>query len=174
MSHWIVVTSQPRREDWARENIEKQGAVAYVPKVAHPSNPNKTTPLFPRYMFVDIEPVDGQWVFLTGTFGVSGVILRGDEPAPIRAIEIDAIRSREDEFGLVKLPSAPEVTNPFARGERLRVAEGPFLGSWGICEGMSSEQRVYVLLNMLGRRTRVELDVDQVERGKRRRRKKRR
>lgn len=174
MSHWIVVTSQPRREEWARENIEKQGAVAYVPKIAHPSNPNKTSPLFPRYMFVDIEPVGGQWVFLTGTFGVSGVVLRGDEPAPIREYEIDAIRSREDESGLVQLPQAPQEPEGFNRGESLRVADGPFLGTWGVCDGMSPQQRVYVMLNMLGRRTRVELDVDQVERSKRRRRKKRR
>ena len=156
---WGVVIAQPRSELKAIINLTKQGYECYCPmvrerlvhkcKVSHIERA-----LFPRYLFVHIV---GIWRSILGTFGVSSLILDGEVPALLDSEIITDLKSRESPAGFIALP---DERARFKRGAKVRVRRGPFRGSLALVEGMSSDERVLVLMRLLGRETRIELDAD--------------
>ncbi|HVX91573.1 MAG TPA: transcriptional activator RfaH, partial [Candidatus Paceibacterota bacterium] len=79
-----------------------------------------------------------------------------DHPATVPARELDRLRARENERGVVVLD--PEPVFPFSDGDLVRVTEGPFTGLSGIYQCDEAHTRVRVLLEYLGRKTRVAVD----------------
>lgn len=158
---WYVVMTKPQRENWARENVLKQGAEPYLPRVS------PTEVLFPSYMFVCTT---GAWRFLRGTFGVMDVVAFGESPAQVPHRDIAGIRALEGPDGFVQLPDWQHRQRLPRPGEEVEVRSGLFEGSRGLCEGMPGHDRVCLLLDLLGRRTRVTLDVRDLRDGKQRRR----
>jgi transcriptional antiterminator RfaH len=154
-----VLRTKTRSELWAAENIRRQGLECYLPQLA-PKPTGQVQPLFPGYLFARV--VD-QWRVLRSTFGVVDIVMQGEYPAVLRDREIEWIKSLEGVDGLVHLPDEPALER-LNRGERLRVEQGPFVGFGAICDGMKGTDRVYVLLNVLGKSTRVEMNVRDVSR----------
>jgi transcriptional antiterminator RfaH len=142
---WIVVQSKPNREMWARQNIINQGMECYLPLIRDVA---ATRPLFPRYLFARIST---RWFFLNNTFGVSNVVLLGDQPAVVPDDVIAEIKGREVQ-GLVVLPNA---SGTLIHGQAVVVNAGPFTGMSGVYQGMASGDRERVLLDYLGRKTTI-------------------
>ena len=112
--------------------------------------------MFPSHLFVLVE--GQQWRFLLSTFGISGVMLTGAEPAVVPDKEIIKLRKRENEDGFIDLHD-----ETFKVGNRLRITTGSFEGRVGVCKGQTSRERVMVLLDLLGRKTTVLIDEAAVE-----------
>jgi transcription antitermination factor NusG len=147
---WVVVQTQPNRERWAAENVARQGREFYLPQIEIMRGAAKLIrPLFSRYLFVRI--FNGQWRFLSGTWGVSGIIsfARDGTPDAIADKHIDEIRAREDSTGLVRLPAIED----FVVGQNVRVRAGLLDGQIGIYEGLDPRGREKVLLSLLGQKT---------------------
>jgi transcription antitermination factor NusG len=66
---------------------------------------------------------------------------------------IDELRRRERN-GLVELPKPPP---RFKQGDPVKVTKGAFSGHLALFDGMTSHERVIVLLRLLGSQQRVEL-----------------
>jgi transcriptional antiterminator NusG len=59
----------------------------------------------------------------------------------------------------------PKVKVSFAKGERVKVVDGPFVDFLGVVDEINPERgKVRVLVSMFGRETPVELDFLQVSR----------
>jgi transcription antitermination factor NusG len=119
--------------------------------------------VFPSYIFV--RPVKGQWRFLLGTFGVAGVIMQGDVAARLPDKEIIKIRALEDKNGLVVFPSKPQNVGRFKVGDTVRISSGVYSGYVGIYDGTSPHEREKVLLDYLGRKTRILIGSECLEEG---------
>lgn len=164
-SHWVVARTKPNRESWAAENIRRQGFDYYLPKfsdrkfsIREKRYTETVRALFPSYIFVWIE---GPWRWLTGTFGVSSVVLVNGYPAVLPNKIVDTLRSSESRTGLILLPDAAPPPR-FRLGQPVRVKEGAFSGRTGLFDGDAAE-RVRVLLSIMGRMTPVQIDGDFVE-----------
>lgn len=160
--YWLVAKTKPQRELWAAENAQRQGFNCYLPQTAPPERAPKQKArahfLFPRYLFVYTE---GRWRCLLSTFGIAGLVMAGECPAVMPPREIERIKAREDEHGLVRLAQAP--TARFKEGDAVRVREGTFSGFTGIYANHSSHDRVKVLIEYLGRTVPVLLGEDLLE-----------
>lgn len=148
---WVVGVSKPQRELWGKENIERQGYETYLPRFMEPVSrrgkiSTKITCLFPRYIFVR---VDGPWHFLMSTYGMTGVVLAGQQPAVVPEAEIEALKAREHS-GLVELPPPAPVGPQFKSGDKAKITQGSFTGVEGVVQGMKSHDRVSLLLDFLG------------------------
>jgi transcriptional antiterminator RfaH len=99
-----------------------------------------------------------RWHIIESTIGVTKVLTSGGAPARLRDEIVSQIKSREVS-GLVKLPSAAK---RFHRGDRLAIAKGSFRGHVCLFEGMSAHDRVSVLLELLGRKVRLEIPISDV------------
>ena len=82
------------------------------------------------------------------------MVCDGDRPAAVPTAVFDALKHREDGDGLIQL----DHKSRFLPGDKVCVLDGAFQDCLGLYEGMSSSERVTILLELLGRKVRVNLD----------------
>jgi transcriptional antiterminator RfaH len=160
---WYVVQTQVNAELKAARHLLRQGFEIYLPRYlkrrSHARKIEKVpAPLFPRYMFVQIDMATQRWRSIQSTFGVSHLVLQGSDPARVAPEVIGSLKAREDDGGYVTLDKRPK----FALGEKVRVLAGVFAENFGLFDGMAERERIAILLDLLGRKVRVSLDADMV------------
>ena len=163
MKKWYALYTKQREEVWARTNLEERGLEVYLPlylkKRRHARKVDFVkTPLFPRYVFVRADVTKGERPAMAYAPGVEYVLSFGSKLATVDERIISEIRHREDENGLVTMGMEPA----FKAGQKVRVAEGAFNDHIGLFQGSSDDQRVFVLLDLLGRSVRVRLPEDAI------------
>jgi transcriptional antiterminator RfaH len=162
-SGWYVVQTQINAEAKAARNLLRQGFEIYLPKYlkrrSHARKIEKVAaPLFPRYMFVQIDMATQRWRSIQSTFGVSHLVLQGSDPARVAPQVINSLKAREGEGGYVTLDKRPK----FALGEKVRVLAGVFAENFGLFDGMADRERIAILLDLLGLKVRVSIEPDLV------------
>jgi transcriptional antiterminator RfaH len=160
---WYVVQTQVNAEAKAAGNLVRQGFEIYLPRyLKRRSHARKVeqiaAPLFPRYLFVQIDVATQRWRSIQSTFGVSRLVLNGSDPAPVAQQVVSSLKAREDESGYVALEQRPK----FALGEKVRVLEGVFAENLGLFDGLADRDRIAILLDLLGRKVRVSIEADMV------------
>lgn len=162
MDRWYAIHSQPRAEARAAHHLRNQEFDVYLPRYRKRIRHARRTevvrsPLFPRYLFVRMDVEERQWRSINGTVGVQYLVCNGELPVPIPDAVIDSIRARENEDGTVQLSPAS-----FRRGQPLRIVDGPLAELSGLFENMVDEERVMLLLDLMGRQVRIRLPVHSV------------
>lgn len=155
---WYAVHTHVHAEAKAASHLVRQGFAVYLPRYLkrrrHARRMEKVhAPLFPRYLFVAPTPENSRWRAINSTVGVCYVVSHGGEPTAVPPRVIDNIRMREDDHGFVALGSAAM----FQRGDRVKILDGPMADHIGIFEATTDEERVIILLDLLGRRVRVKV-----------------
>jgi transcriptional antiterminator RfaH len=161
-AQWFVAQTHPRAEAKAAAQLMRQGFHVYLPRFSKRRRHARRVdivgaPLFPRYLFVSVDLATQRWLSIRSTVGVARLICNGDAPAVVQNCIVDDLKQHEDEHGFIKLQK-----RPFRIGEELRVVEGAFTGTLGLYEGMSDAERITILLDLLGRKVRVSLDIESV------------
>jgi len=156
LSSWVVVMTKPNCEAIAVENLLQQGYGCYFPRFLAIQKGCQFVkrPLFPRYVFTLIDKF---WYSIRGTRGVSHLLMADEGPAVIPTKVIEAIRAREGPDGLIVL-SKQKSPERFSMGTTVRATEGPLTGLDLIYDGMTTQDRVRVLANLLGRQVSVTLE----------------
>jgi transcriptional antiterminator RfaH len=160
---WYVVHTQAQGETRAEVNLRRQGFTTYLPRYQRTRRHARKTetvtrPLFPRYVFVWLDLARDRWRVIQSTFGVSNLILAGEEPLAVPDGIIEEIRARESEDGFVAL-GLPAGIGP---GSRVRLIDGIFADAKGVLERIADDRRVAILLELLGREVRVFVPVASV------------
>jgi transcriptional antiterminator RfaH len=160
MAFWACARLEPRREAVAQHFLGLAGYQVYIPQIREQRlrshrRVEVIAPLFPAYGFILIQ---AQWHSARWSIGVSAIIMDGQAPAKVPDQVIDEIQRREIR-GAVELPKLPGMK----AGDRVRVLGGPFKGFAGLYAGMSSRQRVEVLLTILGGQRSVTLPRGDIE-----------
>jgi transcriptional antiterminator RfaH len=159
---WYVVQTQPHAELRAAQHLQRQGFATYLPRCLKRRRHARRTetiaaPLFPRYLFVAADLSAQRWRAIRSTIGVSRLVCNGDAPAPLADAVVERLRAQE-QSGFVRLPAAPA----FARGDAVRVIDGAFATCFGLFDGMRDDERVTVLLDLLGRKVRVAIEREMI------------
>jgi transcriptional antiterminator RfaH len=153
---WYVVRTKVRSEARAETHLQRQGFEAYLPQYgklrrhARRSEVVKS-PLFPSYLFLQMDLSKSRWHAVNSTVGVHGLVCHGEMPAPVPEGVVEELRARETEDGLVPLRDLMVLE----RGKRLRIMHGPLNDRVGVYEKMTGDERVVLLLRLLGREVRV-------------------
>jgi transcriptional antiterminator RfaH len=163
MQRWYVINTHSRSEFKAAWHLGNQGFRAYLPQYMKRRRHARRVdmvkaPLFPRYLFVELDLELDQWRAISSTIGVSHMICGGERPLAVPDGVIDGIRAREDETGIV--PVAREAK--FRKGSKLQIMDGAMIDHVGIFECNSDQDRVVLLLDLLGREVRVRVPVESV------------
>lgn len=152
---WHAVHTLPMKEDHAQFHLENQFFSTFMPRrprtVRH-ARKTKTiaAPYFPRYLFVAFDLSTDPWRKVNGTFGVSRLVMRGDEPQPVPKGVVETLVALTDSQGLLKLDDHLKI------GGAVRLMAGPFADQLAILDHLDDTGRVSVLLEILGRRVRVD------------------
>ncbi len=162
-SNWYVVQTQPHAETKAVWHLRRQEFQTYLPRFRKKRRHAGRTdvvlaPLFPRYLFVSVDMETQRWLSIRSTVGVSRLVCNGERPAQLPWSVYESLKSREDEDGLIQLDLRPR----FAPGDKISILDGAFRGCNGLYEGMTGNERVAILLDLLGRKVRTTVDFDLV------------
>ena len=123
-------------------------------------------PMFPGYMLVQIEGVDGL-PHICNEAGLGGFACEGDQLVRIRPLELARMRSQEN-GGLIDGKKSLRVI--FQIGDEVTVTSGPFASFPAIVENgldvaiqdLDPTTRIKVAINIFGRSTSTELEMYQV------------
>lgn len=156
---WYLIQCKPRQDERAEENLKNQNVICYRPLVDMEKRKagrvvHTQESLFPGYLFVHLR-LEDNWGPLRSTRGVSRVVSFNREqlPRPVDAGLIQHLQAR----------TAPTPQTLFAQGESVLIQEGCFSEVEALFQGMDGEQRVILLLNILGRQQLVRLPVTAVK-----------
>ncbi len=160
MKNWYVAQTQANAEERARVNLERQGFPTYLPRYRRERRHARRrevvrAPLFPGYIFVELDLMSAPWRSINGTLGVIRLICHGERPAALPEGVVEALTARENEEGLVVLQP-----RSFRKGEALRIVSGALADCFGFFEKMADRDRVILLLDLLGRKVRVQAPRD--------------
>jgi transcriptional antiterminator RfaH len=163
MERWYVVRSHPHHEVRAAHHLRAQNFTVYLPCYRRRRRHARRVevvraPLFPRYLFVQMDIERCQWRSINGTIGVHYLLSDNEHPIPVSDATIESIRTRENDDGLVVVSPAG-----LRQGQHVRIIEGPFADYSGIFDSASDDDRVALLLDLLGRQVRIKIAVDSVE-----------
>ena len=160
MSTWYAVMCKPRREELAEANLLNQGYQVFLPRLAIQCRRDgkwvdTVEPLFPRYLFLATANHRQSLAPVRSTLGVSNLVRFGGEPATIPEAVVELLRRRQD-------PStgACAQRSPFKRGAAVKLQAGPFTGLEGVFDLEAGENRVFVLLDFLGKINKVKVSRD--------------
>lgn len=154
---WYLIYTKPRAEQLAKENLQRQDFNIYLPLVKEIRRRRSKyvsciEPMFPRYLFIQLNCTTDNWSPIRSTLGVSSIVRFSTYPLQVPESLIGALMDNEDESGIQSI----EVRD-FQSGDKVRIIAGAMAGLEGIYESKTSKERVTVLLNIAGQYTRVSM-----------------
>ncbi len=165
-ANWFAVVTKPRQEQIALQNLQRQAFECFLPMAENPYQRRSKKhqpiiePLFPRYLFLNAIADTQNLAPVRSTLGVISMVRFGTELAVIPEQIINAIKQRiSPETGLIKIQPVP-----ITPGDKVRVFDGPLSGLNGIVQEKNSERRAILMIEILGRPTRVEVDALSLQR----------
>ncbi len=166
---WYVVTTYSGHENKVKEYLERriesmglQDLIeqVIVPEVEEAGNDGKIKKkkIFPGYVLIKMEITDDAWYIVRNTPNVTGFVGSsggGAKPIPLLPEEIDDIFYQ---MGL------NEVVVDFKIGDVVTILSGPFKDNVGTVQEVDTTKRtVEVLINLFGRDTPTELEINHVK-----------
>jgi transcriptional antiterminator RfaH len=164
MKNWYAVYCKPKEDERAELHLDRQCFVVFRPKhrVRRKRQGQMRTiieSLFPRYLFIHLDDIAQNWAPIRSTRGVAGLVRWGDWIPPVPTSVVDSLRDHVDEVGCIPTPPAD-----YQKGDRLLIREGPFAGHEGLFYGRRGEDRVMLLLEIMGQPQKVPFQEAAVER----------
>jgi transcriptional antiterminator RfaH len=164
MIAWYAVYTRPHGEVKALDNLLRQGYAAYLPRyrtqISHARRRHSVLrPLFPRYLFAGIDRAAMRWRPILSTAGVSDLVRAGEEPTAVAPAIVDALREHERAGAFDRLAQR----RPLRLGELVRISAGAFEDMIGRLVELHEQDRVVVLIELLGRTVRTQLHAALVE-----------
>jgi transcription elongation factor/antiterminator RfaH len=146
---WYLVHTLPHRERRAELHLGAQGFRTHFPtieKTIRHARQLRTVraPLFPRYVFIILDPGRDRWLSVQSTVGVSSLYTCEGRPIPVPAGIVETLLENTDEANLTLFSSG------LTAGQSVRILSGPFASFVGTLERLDAVGRVRVLLHMMG------------------------
>lgn len=161
---WFAAKTKPQQESVALENLARQNFTTYAPRVSverftHKRISIRREPLFPGYVLIRFVLADANWRAINSTRGVISLLTSSENgvPTPLPRGEVESIQ-RRDIAGELFVSEVSRVR----RGDDVRVKFGIAADAIGKVIFTRGE-RIELLLNLLGRSTRVKAPLHMVE-----------
>lgn len=164
--NWYVIYTKPRQEVRAKENLENQGFEVFLPtcqieKVKNSKLSLLTEPLFPRYLFIQLDQINSNWFPIRSTKGVASLLRFGKESEPVHVpdqliLNLKNFLSNHSLIDKIFLENAP-----------IQICDGAFKGLVGIFkkinESISGDQRALVLVELLGKLQQLSIPLKSIQ-----------
>lgn len=156
---WFLIFTKPGCEELAQQNLRQQGFRVYHPRLARPALRRgrwieRIVSLFPRYLFVQLDVARQSLAPIRSTTGVASIVRFGVDVTVVHDSIVEGLMRRADPgSGLHRLATA----NVFEPGAPVSIVAGAFEGLDGIFERDAGNERVVVLLRLLGRNAPVRI-----------------
>lgn len=150
---WYALQHKPAQGDRALTHLQNQDIACFYPKITVEKiragkRTKKLEPLFPGYLFVNLEQTDPMWAKLRSTRGVIRVVGFANKPA---AIPDDVIQHIKDSLDTVAEQGG------IKPGQTVELDDGPFKGISAIFQAYDGEERAIVLISFMQKQQTVKV-----------------
>ena len=162
MNHWYLIQFKPNSHRLAERNLHLQGFEVFLPmqKITHRKASRFVSdlkPLFPGYMFVSVNSDLALWRTINSTIGVSKLVSFEGKPKPLPLQLISGLILRCDASGTLLPPKS------LSEGDSVEILTGPFANFSATVDTIDPEQRIWVLMDLMGQKTRMQVSADQLQ-----------
>ena len=161
---WILVYTKVKEEQKAKDNLKKQGFKTFLPLIS-PTNKSRKlrspVPVFPRYLFVQIDLALSNWTSINSSYGVSSIVMFSEKFTSISNDIIEAMQKKLDESGTYKENIS---VIEYQKGDKVSIKKGRFAGVDAIFLSKKSKDRVMLLLSLLNTKVSTELNESNIGR----------
>ena len=146
---WYVAQTLAKREAGAAAQLMAQGFAVFAPrlvKTVRHARKLRTVlaPAFPGYLFVILDLRRDRWRCINGTFGVARMIMGEETPMPVPTGVVESL------LGYVDVGAVCRFDRDLVEGQAVRVTVGPFAQAIGELVRLDANDRVRVLLDIMG------------------------
>ena len=154
MKKWYLIKTKPRQEKTAILNLENQKYTTYCPIVIIN---NKQVVLFPGYIFIHLDKSKENWSPIRSTKGIVNFVRFGLNFAKVPDNVIEFIKENHD-TNIEKLINL----NKFKPGDKVQISDGVFKNCIAIFKSFKSDERVIILLSILGQQQAINIKQESV------------
>lgn len=152
---WYVLKTKPHAERQVVSVLTGRQIITYLPLLRRP---RRVEPLFPGYLFLNIDCGSDDILRSRSAPGVSYILNADGVPLPVPDGLVEEIRRRAE----VENSLAPAAR--FRSGDQVVVTAGPFRDVEAIFDrALTPHGRCLILLQILGRLTPVQIDAGFLE-----------
>jgi transcriptional antiterminator RfaH len=156
---WFILQFKSNSHHLATKNLNRQGFETFLPLHDTTSRRlsrfmNTSKPLFPGYMFIRFDRTESEWYKINYTYGVSRLITYNSILKSIPTTFVDSLMVRCDLSGKL-LP-----IKKLKKGDNVTVLKGPFANFIATVEKYEADQRICILMNLMGRMTKIQTPSD--------------
>lgn len=163
MREWYLIYCKANQEQIAKENLERQGYTAFLPRVRQRRRlrgryQERVEAMFPRYLFINLDDTNQNWKPIRSTVGVANLVNFGGAAAKVPPDLVRSLQDKAEKDGVCALPP-PKLR----RGTRVRILDGILSGYEGLFDTQTSRERVSLLLEIAGRTVPVRFSTNSIE-----------
>ena len=155
---WMIAQIKPNSCSLAIRNLERQGFETFDPRTKTTIKRKnkfiyKETSVFSGYIFVSISLKSPIWSKINSTYGVSKLLIFNNKPSEVPLDFMVALKKRfEDNIN-------PTIDENLKRGDTIKFHNGPFADLVANIESIDAKKRIYVLLEVMGGRRKLEINL---------------
>ena len=150
MKKWYLIKTKSKQENTAIINLENQEYTTYCPIV---KINKKNVVLFPGYIFIYLDNHNDNWSPIRSTKGVINFVRFGLNYAFISNNLIDFIKANEN----ITIKKIKHLKN-FHPGDNVEITEGVFKNYVAKFKSFQSDERVTLLLNLMGQQQKIYIE----------------
>ena len=154
MRNWYLIKTKSRQENVAMINLENQEYSTYCPTV---TINNKHIVLFPGYLFIYLDKKKENWSPIRSTKGVVNFVRFGLNFAQVPDTVIKFLKANQ----LINKEKLKNL-NRFKSGDKVQITDGVFKNCVAIFKSSKPEERVLLLLNLLGQQQAITIKQESV------------
>ena len=156
---WFILQFKSNSHHLAAKNLNRQGFETFLPLHETTSRRlsrfiNTSKPLFPGYMFIKLDRAESEWHKINSTYGVSRLITFNSILKSIPIIFVDHLIKRYDLSGKL-IP-----IKKLKKGDHVTLLKGPFANFIATVEKYEADQRIWILMDLMGRKTEIQTPSD--------------
>jgi transcriptional antiterminator RfaH len=159
---WFILQFKANSQQQAKKNLERQKFDTFLPFHVTTSRKGSrfivnSKPLFPGYMFVLFDRANSDWHRINSTYGVSRLVTFNSVLKSVPTTFIDNLMIQYDSSSNL-LP-----VKKLKKGDQVKVLKGPFANFIATVETYETEERMWVLLDLMGRKTKTQTHLNTLQ-----------
>ena len=156
---WFILQFKSNAHHQANKNLNQQGFETFLP--LHDTTSRNASrfisakrPLFPGYMFIKFDRSESKWHKINNTYGVSRLVTFNTTLKSIPDTFVYNLMKRYDLSGNI-LP-----IQKLKKGDHVKILKGPFADFIATVEKYEADQRIWILMDLMGRETKIQTPSD--------------
>ena len=152
---WFILQFKSNSHHLAAKNLTRQGFETFLP--LHDTTSRRSSrfmdaskPLFPGYMFIRFDRAESEWHKINNTYGVSRLITFNSILKSIPTTFVESLMMRYDLSGKL------QPVKKLKKGDHVTILKGPFANFIATVEKYEADQRIWILMDLMGRKTKIQ------------------